>query len=290
MKVEIEKGSGFCFGVRKVIQMAEEILDKGENLYCLGEIVHNEEEINRLLEKGMVFINDEDLLTLKDETVLIRAHGEPPSTYKICEERNITIIDGTCPIVNALQKKIRKSYNQSDTLTDQIVIYGKDTHPEVKALNGQIDNSAIIIRNAKDLEKINPEKNTILFSQTTMDSEGFVDLGNKIKLNSMSFPDVNVEIKNTICKHISHRQPGIVDFARSHDILIFVAGRNSSNGKILFDICKKENDNSKFISEVDQLKKEWFSSVKNVGIAGATSTPAWVLKLVKERIESFKII
>lgn len=270
--------------------MAEEILDKGENLYCLGEIVHNEEEINRLLEKGMVFINDEDLLTLKDETVLIRAHGEPPSTYKICEERNITIIDGTCPIVNALQKKIRKSYNQSDTLTDQIVIYGKDTHPEVKALNGQIDNSAIIIRNAKDLEKINPEKNTILFSQTTMDSEGFVDLGNKIKLNSMSFPDVNVEIKNTICKHISHRQPGIVDFARSHDILIFVAGRNSSNGKILFDICKKENDNSKFISEVDQLKKEWFSSVKNVGIAGATSTPAWVLKLVKERIESFKII
>lgn len=288
MKVEIEKGSGFCFGVRKVIQMAEEILDKGENLYCLGEIVHNEEEINRLREKGMVFIDTDDLLRLKNETVLIRAHGEPPSTYKICEERNITIIDGTCPIVNALQKKISKSYNHTEPQDDQIVIYGKDTHPEVKALNGQINDSAIIIRSLKDIEKINPEKNVVLFSQTTMDSEGFIELENQIRLNAREFPEVKVDIKNTICKHISHRQPGIVDFARSHDVLIFVAGRNSSNGKILFDICKKENDNSKFISEVDQLKEEWFLGVKNVGIAGATSTPAWVLKLVKERIENIK--
>jgi len=270
VKVEIEKGSGFCFGVRKVIQMAEEILDKGQNLYCLGEIVHNEEEINRLRQKGMIFINHEDLLTLKNDTVLIRAHGEPPSTYKICEERNIAIIDGTCPIVNGLQKKISKSYNHSDPMNDQIVIYGKDTHPEVKALNGQINNSAIIIRSTKDIEKINPQKNVILFSQTTMDSEGFGELESQIRVNSNEFPDVKVEIKNTICKHISHRQPGIVDFARSHDILIFVAGRNSSNGKILFDICKKENDNSKFISEVTQLKKEWFHSANKVGIAGAT--------------------
>ncbi|MCK4921859.1 MAG: 4-hydroxy-3-methylbut-2-enyl diphosphate reductase [Bacteroidales bacterium] len=290
MNIEIEKSSGFCFGVSKVIQMAEEILDKGDKLYCLGEIVHNEEEVNRLAEKGMIFIEKEDLLKLKDETVLIRAHGEPPSTYEICEERNISIIDGTCPIVNALQKQIRNSYKNSDTQNDQIVIYGKTSHPEVKALNGQINNSAVIIRNSEDIKKINPEKNLTLFSQTTMDSEGFTEMENQIRGNAKEHPGVKVEVKNTICKHISHRQPGIVDFAQSYDILIFVAGRNSSNGKILFDICKKENDNSKFISEVDQLKEEWFDSVANVGIAGATSTPAWVLKLVKERIESFKII
>ncbi len=288
MKVEIEKGAGFCFGVRKVIQTAEKILDGGEKLYCLGEIVHNEEEIRRLVKKGMIFINDEELLKLNDVTVLIRAHGEPPETYQICEERNISVIDGTCPIVSALQKKISKSYKNSVS-NDQIVIYGKTVHPEVKGLNGQINNEAIIIRKPEDIQKISPDKNVILYSQTTMDSDGFNEMKNKIKENAKDNPEVNLQFNNTICNYISHRQPGIVEFARSNEILIFVAGSNSSNGKILFEICKKENNNSKFISEVGQLKKEWFHSVSAVGITGATSTPGWLLESVKEKIQSFKV-
>lgn len=287
MKIDIEKGAGFCFGVKKVIQIAEDILDRGDKLYCLGEIVHNEEEINRLVKKGMIFIDDDELLNLNDVTVLIRAHGEPPETYQICKERNINVIDGTCPIVSTLQKKISRSYKNS-TDKDQIVIYGKVAHPEVKGLNGQISNKAIIIKNPEDIDKISPYKNVIMYSQTTMDSGGFAEMKNKLKANAKEHPDVNLEFNNTICSYISHRQPGLVEFARSNEILIFVAGRNSSNGKILFEVSKKENDNSKFISEVAQLKKEWFESISTVGITGATSTPGWLLEAVKEKIQSFE--
>ena len=285
VNITIEEGSGFCFGVSRVIEMAEEILERGESLYCLGEIVHNEKEVKRLVDMGMKFIEVEDLNNLSDTRVMIRAHGEPPSTYEICEKNNISIVDGTCPIVKNLQKKVRKSYETSDPANEQIVIYGKKDHPEVIGLNGQTGNNSLIISKAEELENVDLKKGITLFSQTTMDSKGFQEVAMELNKRNKNSPNGKLMVKNTICNHISHRQPGIISFARNNELIIFVAGKNSSNGKILFEICKKENPNCIFISETNEIQKKWFTGYRNIGITGGTSTPEWLLKQTARKIE-----
>jgi 4-hydroxy-3-methylbut-2-enyl diphosphate reductase len=289
LKISIEEKSGFCFGVTRVIKMAEEILDRGEKLYCLGEIVHNDEEVERLKLKGLIFIEDEDLLKLKNEKVLIRAHGEPPATYSLAEKNGLTLIDGTCPIVLRLQKKIRKAYNSLTSEKDGIIIYGKENHPEVRGLMGQTNNTALVIRNTEEFGRINQRGNIHLFSQTTMDNEGFKMLENYVADRKKKDEIDEVFVHNSICKHISHRQPGIIQFAHENDLLIFVSGKKSSNGRILFDICKRENENSYFVSDVNDLKSEWIGKNKTIGICGATSTPGWLLDQIALKIKSFTI-
>lgn len=288
MKVSIDKGSGFCFGVTRVIELAEEILDSGKELYCLGEIVHNEKEVKRLVDKGMNFIDVSELEKLRDKHVLIRAHGEPPSTYEICNRNNLHILDGTCPIVRSLQKKVRGSYGRNDPAEHQVIIYGKNNHPEVIGLNGQTNNNCLVINNVKQIENISLKKNVSLYSQTTMDSDGYEEIVEKLKTIAAKDKNRDFNFNNTICRHISHRQPGLVDFAKNNEMIIFVAGRNSSNGKILFEICRKENPNCKFISEPAELKQEWFSKVKTVGVTGGTSTPGWLLDEVADKIKGTK--
>jgi len=285
VKISIEKGAGFCFGVSKLIDMAEEILDKGEKLYCLGEIVHNEKEVKRLVDKGMQFITVEDLKELHNTSVMIRAHGEPPSTFEICEKNTISVIDGTCPIVRALQKKIKKAHESSDTDKEQILIYGKNDHPEVIGLKGQTNGKAIVINDPDQLKNTELNAGVSLFSQTTMDSEGFKEIEEALFQKSLEDPKLKVHVNNTICKHISHRQPGITEFARNNDLIIFVAGKNSSNGKILFEICKKENSNCIFISETEEVRKEWLTGYEKIGITGGTSTPDWLLSQTAEKIK-----
>ncbi len=286
MNVRIEKKSGFCFGVKRVIQMAEEALDKGEKLYCLGEIVHNQKEVERLTAKGMVFIDTDDLKELTNVKVLIRAHGEPPETYALAERNNIELIDGTCPIVRTLQKKVKDRFEDSGPET-RILIYGKKGHPEVIGLNGQTGYNALVISSVDEVPDPGNTTSISLFSQTTMDGQGFAEVCDK--LSTFAHPGLEIEINNTICNHISHRQPGIEAFAESNELILFVAGKNSSNGRILYEICRKKNPNSYLISELEDIQAEWFTGVNNVGITGATSTPVWFLEQVKERLRNFTI-
>ena len=290
MKIDIERESGFCFGVSRAIKMAEEALDRGAKVYCLGEIVHNQKEIDRLTAKGLVFIDNNDLKELRDARVLIRDHGEPPQTYELARKNNLKIIDGTCPIVQKLQKRIREKYLSKEK--PDILIYGMENHPEVIGLKGQTEGNAIVIRDTEKLSLLNLQRNVSLFSQTTMDVGGFRELSEKLK-SLFHVPremKLEPEVNDTICRHISHRQPGLEEFAKNHDLIIFVAGKNSSNGKILFEICKKVNPNSYFISEPFEIKRHWFDDNHSVGICGATSTPHWLLHEVADHISEFTII
>lgn len=287
MKVSIEEQSGFCFGVTRVIKMAEEILDRGEKLYCLGEIVHNEEEVERLKSKGLIFIDDEDLSKLKNTKVLIRAHGEPPATYALARNNGLELIDGTCPIVLSLQKKIKKIYEHSDSGKERILIYGKENHPEVRGLNGQTENKALVIRHPEELETLSGIENVHLFSQTTMDAEGFHQIENHLNAWKEEGVKKQLTVHQTICRHISHRKPGIIQFARENDLIIFVSGKKSSNGRVLYEICKNENEHSFFVSDEKELKPEWLTGRKSVGVCGATSTPRWLLEQIAAKLESF---
>ncbi len=289
MKIDIEAESGFCFGVSRAIELAEDELEKGNKVYCLGEIVHNRKEVERLLSKGLVFIDHDELKELKNSKVLIRAHGEPPSTYELAGKNNLRIIDGTCPIVRKLQKRIKEKYLEDKT--GQILIYGKQDHPEVIGLNGQTEGNAVVIREPEMLSKLHLKGKVSLFSQTTMDTEGFKILSEKLSehLESERNRNMEIEIHNTICRHISHRQPGLIRFANEHDVIIFVSGKNSSNGRILFDICKKANPESHLISESHEIRKEWFDGYESTGICGATSTPKWLLQEVYQYISDFTI-
>jgi 4-hydroxy-3-methylbut-2-enyl diphosphate reductase len=234
----------------------------------------------------LVFIDHKDFESLEGKSVLIRAHGEPPQTYRIAKQRNLSLIDGTCPIVQALQIKIKKGYEAQDKTHPQILIYGKEGHPEVKGLMGQIGNDARVVKEPEDIEKLDLKSRIILYSQTTMDTEGFDKIAEAIKRNAGE--GVNLQVKNTICKHISHREPGLRKFAAENDLLIFVAGRSSSNGRVLFEICKEENPKSILISEAEEIKPEWFKKdIESVGICGATSTPGWLLEEAAGKIKGF---
>lgn len=288
MKISIEEKSGFCFGVTRVISQAEEILDTGEKLYCLGQIVHNESEVKRLVAKGIIFIEKEDLQRLHNVKVLIRAHGEPPETYQVAEKNNIELIDGTCPIVKKLQKKIRQTWDNGGE-NSQVIIYGKKDHPEVVGLTGQTGNHAIVISGPGALKNLRLSGNVSLYSQTTMDTDGFNQLRDELKERMGKNTDKpgQLDIHDTICRHISHRQPGIRKFAGENDVIIFVAGKKSSNGRVLFDVCRSVNSRSYLVSFPEELNREWIENASSVGVCGATSTPRWLLEEVAGKIREF---
>lgn len=278
MKVEIDKRSGFCFGVINAIKAAEEELKDSDKLYCLGDIVHNGKEVERLESIGLKSISKEEYFTLKDCKVLIRAHGEPPETYEYAEKNNIELIDATCPVVLTLQEKVKRSYQTKLEDNGQVVIFGKKGHAEIEGLNGQTRHNAIIIESLDEIDKIDTTRPVSLYSQTTKRIEDFYQLAELVK--SKVKPGVPIEIKDTICRQVSNRVPNLKKFATNYDLILFVAGKKSSNGQYLFSICKEENPNSHIISETEEIDKDWFSGMESVGICGATSTPNWLMEEV----------
>lgn len=283
-KIEIDSKSGFCFGVVNAIKKAEEELKNGGSLYCLGDIVHNSLEVERLAKMGLISIDHEQFKKLKNVKVLLRAHGEPPSTYEIAKQNNIEIIDASCPVVLRLQKRIHDKYNNERPNDTQIVIYGKKGHAEVKGLIGQTESHAIVIEGIEDLNILDFSKNICLFSQTTKPLDGFGFIIDEIKKNMIG--DAKFEYFDTICRQVSNRIPNIKEFARKHDIIIFVAGEKSSNGKVLFEECKKYNERSYFVSNSNQLDLSLIRPSDSVGVCGATSTPKWQMEEIENIINN----
>jgi 4-hydroxy-3-methylbut-2-enyl diphosphate reductase len=287
MKVEIDTRSGFCFGVVNAIQQAEKQLENADELYCLGDIVHNSEEVNRLESKGLITIDHNALSGLKGKRVLLRAHGEPPETYKIAEKNGIKIIDATCPVVLKLQIKIKRSWKELKEFGGQIVIYGKKGHAEVNGLVGQTEGNAIVIDNPDQIVSIDFSKPIALFSQTTMSPDKYLLLAENIRKQMQTIigkDDVPLTVNRTICGQVSNRKKEVEQFARKHQVVVFVSGEKSSNGKMLYEICKSFNPNTFLVSNPDGVKKEWFNGFDDTGICGATSTPVWLMELVAERV------
>ncbi len=292
MNVTIDPNSGFCFGVVYAIQMAEDELDTTGKLYCLGDIVHNNMEVERLMAKGLQIINHDDLAELHDCKVLIRAHGEPPSTYELALKNNIELIDASCPVVLKLQNRVKTSFEgiQDDA---QIVIYGQPGHAEVNGLVGQTDGRAIVVFEEKDLDNIDYDKPVHFFSQTTKSTIGFEkmvrDIQERIVKHKGSLEDGDFITNDTLCRQVSNREPQLKRFAAAYEVVVFVSGRKSSNGKALHAVCKNVNPDSYFVSSADEIEAEWFSGKQMVGIAGATSTPMWLMEQVKEKIEQLAV-
>ena len=284
MKIEIDNNSGFCFGVMRATTTAETELTKQQPLYCLGDIVHNGQEVDRLTRLGLITIDHAQLAQLHDVRVLLRAHGEPPHTYELAQRNNITIIDATCPVVLKLQQKIHQAYTSHPDA--QIVIYGKIGHAEVIGLEGQTEGKAIVIEDENDIHKIDFSRPIILFSQTTKSIEGFNQLVNTIKEKLSTSEGIHFEYHDTICRNVANRIPDIKRFASQFDIILFVAGAKSSNGKVLFNECLSVNPRTYLVSSPEELDPEWFKEIKSVGICGATSTPKWLMEEIKLRIEN----
>lgn len=278
LKVTIDKSSGFCFGVVYAIDMAEDILDREEYLYCLGDIVHNDEEVSRLTAKGLRIIDHEKLQELKNEKVLIRAHGEAPSTYELALNNNLTLIDASCPVVLKLQNRIKNSYDDDE----QILIFGKHGHAEVIGLQGQTDGNAIVFQDIAELDNLKLPNKFTLYSQTTKSTDKFYQIKDEL-LNR----GYDVKANDTICRQVSNRYEDLEKFVADYDKIVFVSGKKSSNGKVLYDVCKKYNSESYFVSNVDELDKSWFKSDDKVGICGATSTPMWLMEKVKNQLETY---
>jgi 4-hydroxy-3-methylbut-2-enyl diphosphate reductase len=278
MIVEIDRGSGFCFGVINAIKAAEKELQHEERLYCLGDIVHNGKEVDRLEKMGLKSISKEEYFTLSNCKVLIRAHGEPPETYEYAEKNNIELIDATCPVVLTLQEKVKDSYLHTKAQQGQLVIYGKKGHAEIIGLDGQTNGNAIVVESIADVDKIDMTRPISLYSQTTKRIEDFHDIAEAVK--SKVQPGVPIQIKDTICRQVSNRVPNLKKFAVKFDLILFVAGEKSSNGNYLFAICKEENPKSYKITGTEQIEKSWFEGVESVGICGATSTPNWLMEEV----------
>ncbi len=278
VKVEIDDNSGFCFGVVFAISMAEDILDNEGKLYCLGDIVHNDEEVSRLKAKGLQIIDHEQLKELRNVKVLIRAHGEPPETYKLAMDNQIELVDASCPVVLKLQNRVREAYNDNE----QILIYGKHGHAEVKGLVGQTNGEAIVVETFDELEKHNLPKKLQLFSQTTKRTKNLYKLKTTLEEKG-----IEVDFNDTLCRQVSNRDVQLPAFVKKFDKVVFVAGLKSSNGKVLFDVCKENNPNTFFVSSKNELNKDWFKENDNVGICGATSTPQWQMEEIKEKILSF---
>lgn len=283
MRIEIDKRSGFCFGVIKAIQTAEEKLTQENHLYCLGDIVHNSKEIQRLEKMGLKTVSREEYFQLHDCKVLIRAHGEPPETYEYAKKNNIELVDATCPVVLTLQGRVKKSYDTSQKVNGQVVIFGKKGHAEVIGLAGQTNHNTILVENIDDIQKIDFSRPVWFYSQTTRRVEEFHKVAEAIQ--SKMKPGVHAEIKDTICRQVSNRVPHLRKFVRNFNLVLFVAGHKSSNGKYLFSVCKEENPNSFHISQPDEMKAGWFEGVDSVGICGATSTPNWLMEEVAETVE-----
>lgn len=291
MKVDVEQGSGFCFGVENAVAIAENALKEGETVYCLGEIVHNDIEVARLTALGMVTITHDEFEKLRDGKVLIRAHGEPPSTYLKAAENNITIIDATCPIVHSMQEKIKKVADLAREEKGQIVIFGKEGHAEVIGLMGAAGPGGILVTGKGDLDRIDYTRPVFLFSQTTKSKVQYEVVAEIIRLNlekqSKDHPGNTLKVHNTICRQVSGREPRLREFAQQHDVIIFVSGKKSSNGRMLFEVCLKENPRSHFISSPEELNRDWFRDASSAGVCGATSTPRWLIHEVAEIVEGF---
>lgn len=278
MKVEINKNSGFCFGVVNAINIAEEALGNSDELYSLGDIVHNGAEIKRLNKLGLVTITKKEYFRLQNCHVLIRAHGEPPETYSYAKENNITLIDATCPVVLKLQKRVKKSHQEISKNEGQIVILGKQGHAEVIGLAGQTYNEAIVVSSENDLDKIDYTKPVTIYSQTTHSLESFNFLSNEIRERAEN--DSSITTKDTVCRQVANRVPQLKKFVADYDLVLFISGKKSSNGKFLFQECAKINPNTRFVSFLDELEKNWLSDINSVGICGATSTPKWLMENV----------
>ena len=282
VQIEIDNGSGFCFGVTTAIQKAEEELAAGKTLYCLGDIVHNGMECERLKQLGLVTINHEEMSKLHGVKVLLRAHGEPPSTYEMARKNDIEIIDATCPVVLQLQRRIKKQYDMCPDA--QIVIFGKPGHAEVLGLVGQTESKAIVIANVEEVKRLDFTRDIYLYSQTTKSLDEFHRIIEYIQEHIS--PDATFKSFDTICRQVANRMPNISAFAARHDLVLFVCGRKSSNGKVLFNECKSVNPNSHLIEGPEEIKKEWLDGVRTIGICGATSTPKWLMEQCRDAIIS----
>ncbi|RYD76407.1 MAG: 4-hydroxy-3-methylbut-2-enyl diphosphate reductase [Sphingobacteriales bacterium] len=278
LKVSIDDNSGFCFGVVYAIQMAEDFLDEYGELYCLGDIVHNDEEVARLRAKGLKIISNDDLKEMHDVRVLIRAHGEPPETYKLALENNIELIDASCPVVLKLQHRVREAFD--DESDAPIYIYGKHGHAEVKGLVGQTLGQAVVFEDIAELDNVQLPPKITLFSQTTKDMRKLYGIRDTLKERG-----VEVNFNDTLCRQVSNRDLELRNYAKKFDHIVFVSGKKSSNGKVLYNVCKENNPNSYFVSSVDEIEKSWFHENEKVGICGATSTPLWLMEEVKTHLE-----
>lgn len=289
MKVTVDRNSGFCWGVVRTIDIAEEQMQEERELYSLGPVIHNPVEIERLRVKGLTPITQDDLPRVSGKRVLIRAHGEPPETYARAKELGITLIDATCPVVTKVQERIRKFYDNGY----QIVIFGKKDHAEVIGLVGQTNGEAVVIKSVGEIGIADLTRKTVLFSQTTMDKPTFYDIARVLRekiaevvIGTFEESAVDFHAKDTICGQVAGRDKKLREYAASNDVMVFVAGRNSSNGKVLYDICREANPRSFFIEQEDELQREWFAGAATVGISGATSTPQWLMERVQGAIET----
>ena len=280
MKVEIDENSGFCFGVVNAITKAEEELRKGK-LYCIGDIVHNSLEVERLKGLGLRTIDHEEFGRLRECRVLFRAHGEPPNSYETAKRNRIEVIDASCPVVLNLQKKIREAYERVSANGGRVVIYGKRGHAEVNGLVAQTNGEAVVVESDRDVEQIDFTKPVILFSQTTKSLNGFQKIVEQVKAKAK---DV-VEVNDTICRKVANRIPQLREFASRHDVVIFVSGEKSSNGRQLFAVCRESNPRTYFVQGVEDLRDEMFEGAESVGISGATSTPRWVMEEIAKRLK-----
>jgi 4-hydroxy-3-methylbut-2-enyl diphosphate reductase len=291
MKVTVDQHSGFCWGVVRTIDIAEDELKESPELFSLGPIIHNPMETGRLREKGLETVGLDDLPRLRGKRVLIRAHGEPPSTYAAARANGVTIIDATCPVVTKVQERIRKFYEQGF----QIVIFGKKDHAEVVGLLGQTNNEAVVVRSCAEAEQVDPSRKTVLFSQTTMDRETFTAVAEVLRARVREFvvgtfeeSAIEFHAKDTICGQVSGRDVKLREFARANDVVVFVAGKSSSNGKVLFDICREANPRTHFVEDERELQPAWFDGASTAGVSGATSTPRWLMENVKREIEKMQ--
>ena len=290
MIIEIDNGSGFCFGVTTAIKKAEEELAQGETLYCLGDIVHNGMECERLREMGLITINHDQMRELHNAKVLLRAHGEPPETYELARKNNIEIIDATCPVVLKLQKRIKEQYETSPNLPEgeeaQIVIFGKKGHAEVLGLVGQTHSSAIVIESSDEVTKLDFTRDIYLYSQTTKSLDEFRRIIDYIQTHIS--PNATFKSFDTICRSVANRMPNISQFATKHDLVLFVCGRKSSNGKVLYNECLRVNPNTHLIEDPQEIELEWLKGIESVGICGATSTPRWLMEQCRDAIQNMQ--
>jgi 4-hydroxy-3-methylbut-2-enyl diphosphate reductase len=299
MRVEIDKNSGYCFGVEFAIQMAEdELKQDNDTLYCLGDIVHNDKEVERLHAKGLKVIDRDDLKEIRDSKVLIRAHGEPPETYKIALNNNLELIDASCPVVLKLQNRVKHAYDKANEIGGQVIIYGQKGHAEVIGLTGQTEGDSLVVTTFDDLDQIDFSRPVVLFSQTTKSTAGFYAIRDEIAKRlqearegaELSVLDFNAN--DSICRQVSNREPQLTKFSQEFDVILFVSGKKSSNGKALYAVCKSFNPQSYFIESENDIDTQWFEGAESVGICGATSTPMWLMQQVAsyvQKVESSEV-
>ncbi|WP_209330044.1 4-hydroxy-3-methylbut-2-enyl diphosphate reductase [Lunatimonas salinarum] len=292
MEVTIDQNSGYCFGVEYAIQMAEDEMEGENTLYCLGDIVHNDMEVKRLREKGLKVIDREQLKCLSDCKVLIRAHGEPPETYKLAIENNIELIDASCPVVLKLQHRVKTAFDKMEREQGQIVIYGKKGHAEVIGLTGQTLEKAIVVMDDADLDRVDFSRPVTLFSQTTKSTKGFYALKEKIadriREAKGTLTEVDFNANDSICRQVSNREPQLLRFAAENDVIVFVSGKKSSNGRALYQVCQQVNSRSYFVENEDEIDPSWFEGASKIGICGATSTPMWLMERLRDFIQSLE--